>query len=262
MLAIVIGRLIPSLCILTAVASGLLSYPYRKFVAALAVGGFIHLLVFVLLGYWVGRPVLRILSALHPPFEVIASGLALAALVAWLVWSARRTPKTPIVLLPRAERLRRGLLAGLLGALVPTLLSNVLLPIGGLFLRAPAFGSLMADLAEHGPVRAIAIVVAVAFLVVSMLWGAVFGIVQPLLPGPWWLRGVLFAIVPLMASLLAILPLSGGGVLGLELGAGLLPVAAEMVRSLVYGLTLGIAYTVISPHRASRAARRASQVPA
>src|SRR3954454_5994835 len=84
MLAIVIGRLIPSLCILTAVASGLLSYPYRKFVAALAIGGFIHLLVFVLLGYWVGRPMLRILSTLLPPFEVVASGLALVGLIAWL----------------------------------------------------------------------------------------------------------------------------------------------------------------------------------
>jgi membrane protein DedA with SNARE-associated domain len=249
MLAIVLGRLIPSLCILTAVAAGLLSYPYRKFVAALAVGGFIHLLVFVVLGYYVGRPMLRILSALHPPFEAVASGLALAALIAWLVWSARRTPTTPIVMLSRGERLRRGLLAGLLGALVPTLLANVLLPIGGLFLRAPAFGSLMEDLAEHGSVRAIAVMMALLFLVVSMAWGALFGIVQPLLPGPWWLRGVLFAIVPLALSLLAILPLSGGGLLGLEL-----PILAELLRSLVYGLTVGIAYTVISPHRASRVA--------
>jgi membrane protein DedA with SNARE-associated domain len=254
MLAIVLGRLIPSLCILTAVAAGLLSYPYRRFLPALAIGGFIHLLIFVLLGYWVGRPVLRILSALHPPFEVVASGLALAALIGWLVWSARRTPTTPIVLLPRAERLRRGLLAGLLGALVPTLLANALLPIAGLFIHAPAFGSLVADLAEHGSIRAIANVTTVAFLTISMLWGALFGIVQPLLPGPLWLRGSIFAVGPLALSLLAILPLSGGGLLGLELGAGLLPLLAELVRSLVYGLTLGIAYTVMSPHRASRVA--------
>jgi membrane protein DedA with SNARE-associated domain len=52
MLAIVLGRLVPSLCILTAVAAGLLSYPYRKFLPALAFGGFVHLLIFVLLGYW------------------------------------------------------------------------------------------------------------------------------------------------------------------------------------------------------------------
>jgi membrane protein DedA with SNARE-associated domain len=252
MLAIVIGRLIPSLCILTAVAAGLLSYPYRKFLPALALGGFIHLAILVLLGYWVGRPMLRILSTLHPPFELTASVVALVGLIGWLIWSARRTPHTPILPLPRAERLQRGLLAGLLAALVPTLLANALLPIGGLLLQQPAFGSLMADLAEHGSARAIAILLAVSFLVVSMLWGALFGIVQPVLPGPWWLRGVLFALVPLAASLLAILPLSGGGILGLELGAGLLPVVAEVIRALIYGLTLGITYTVIFPHRLPR----------
>ena len=76
--AIIVGRLIPSLCILTAVAAGLLGYPYRRFLPALAVGGLLHLLIFVLLGYWVGRPVLRILSTLHPPFELTAAALALA----------------------------------------------------------------------------------------------------------------------------------------------------------------------------------------
>ena len=59
-------------------------------------------------------------------------------------------------------------------------------------------------------------------------------------------------MVPLALSLLVVLPLTGGGWLGLELGAGLLPMLAEVVRSLVYGLTLGIAYAVMSPHRQSR----------
>jgi hypothetical protein len=183
----------------------------------------------------------------------MAAIVALAALVAWLVWSARRTPKTPIVLLPRAERLRRGLLAGLLGALVSTLLAYALLPIGGLLLQPPAFGSLIVNLAETGSARAIAILTVVVFLVISLLWGALFGIVEPRLPGPEWFRGVIFAMVPLAISLVAILPLTGGGWLGLELGAGLLPLVAEIVRSLVYGLTLGSAYAVMSPHRQSRA---------
>jgi membrane protein DedA with SNARE-associated domain len=249
MLAIIIGRLVPSLCILTAVASGLFGYPYRKFVAALAIGGFIHLAVLVLLGYWVGRPVLRILSALHPPFEVTASVIALAALIGWLIWSARRTPKTPIVPLPRPERLRRGLLAGLIGALVATLLANALLPISGLLIQPPPFGSLVADLAEHGSVRAIVVTTTVAFLAVSMLWGALFGIVQPLLPGPWWLRGVVFALVPLAVTVVVVLPLTGGGLFGLKLDAGLVPLLVEIVRALVYGLTLGVAYMVVMPHR-------------
>ncbi len=251
MLAIVLGRLIPSLCVLTAVAAGLLGYPYRKYVPALALGGFIHLLVFVLLGYWVGRPVLRVLAALHPPFELTATMIALAALIAWLIWSARRTPHTPIVMLPRRERLVRGLLAGLLGSLVATLLANTVLPILGLFFPPPAFGSLIVDLAEHGSARAIAITTTVSFLVVSMLWGALFGMIHPILPGPWWMRGVIFAVVPLVVTLLVVLPLTGSGLLGLALGAGLLPMVGELVRALVYGLTLGTAYTVMSPHRSA-----------
>jgi membrane protein DedA with SNARE-associated domain len=254
MLAIVIGRLIPSLCVLTAVTAGLFNYPYRKFVVALAIGGFLHLLIFVMLGYWVGRPVLRLITALHPPFEVMAAIVALGGLIGWLIWSARRTPKTPIVLLPRGERMRRGLLAGLLGALVSTLLASALLPIGGLLLQPPAFGSLIVDLAEHGSARAIAILTIVVFLVVSMLWGALFGIVEPHLPGPEWLRGVVFATVPLAISLFVTLPLTGAGWLGLELGLGLVPLIAEIVHSLVYGLILGNAYTVMSPHRRLRAA--------
>jgi len=253
MLAIVLGRLVPSLCILTAVAAGLLSYPYRKFVLALALGGFIHLIVFVMLGYWVGRPVLRLLQTLHPPFELTASVLALVALIAWLVWSARRTPKTPFAPLPRTERLRRGLLAGLLGALVATLLANALLPISGLLIQPPPYGSLVAELAERGSVRAIVFGTTVSFLAISMLWGAAFGIVQPALPGPWWLRGAIFALVPLAVTVVVVLPLTGSGLFGLELGAGMLPLIVEVVRALVYGLTLGIAYAVVMPHRLARA---------
>jgi membrane protein DedA with SNARE-associated domain len=248
--AIVLGRLIPSLCVLTAVAAGLVGFPYRRYLPALAVGGFIHLLIFVMLGYWVGPRVLDVLEALHPPFELMAALLALGGLTAWLIRSARRTPKTPIVLLPLRERLLRGLLSGLLGATTSTLLANILLPLGGLLVRPTAFESLIVlQIARYGSVRALAVIVAVAFLISSMLWGALYGFVQPALPGPAWLRGVIFAVAPLALSLLVFLPLTGGGWLGLELGAGRLPMVAEIVRSLVYGLTLGVAYVVMSPHR-------------
>jgi membrane protein DedA with SNARE-associated domain len=251
--AIVLGRLVPSFCILTAVAAGLLGYPYRRFVLALAVGGFLHLLVFVLLGYWVGLPILDVLSKLHPPFELLAAILALAGLIAWLVRSALRTPATPIVMLPRAERLLRGLLSGLIGGLVSMLLANALLPIGGLFVRVTAFESLLGlQLARYGSVRAVAVVVAISFLAGAMLWGALFGFVQPRLPGPAWFRGVVFAIVPLTVSLLVIPPLLGGGVFGREPVAMYVPIVGEVVRSLVFGLTLGVANTVVSPHRPAK----------
>jgi hypothetical protein len=240
---------------LRAVAAGLVGFPFRRYLPALAIGGFIHLLIFVMLGYWVGPAVLAVLSTFHPPFELTAALLALIGLTAWLVRSARRTPRTPIVLLPRGERMRRGLLSGLLGALVSTLLANTLLPLGGLLVSPTAFESLLVlQLARYGSARALAVTVAVAFLVVSMLWGALYGIVQPKLPGPPWLRGVTFAVAPLAVSLLVLLPLTGAGWLGLDLEAGLLPTLGEAVRSLAYGLTLGVAYAAMSPHRPARVA--------
>ena len=47
------------------------------------------------------------------------------------------------------------------------------------------------------------------------------------------------------ASLLVVLPLLGAGPLGLGLQAGLVPAAGELVRHLLYGAALGLAYPVL-----------------
>ncbi len=253
--AIILGRLIPSLCVLTAVGAGLLGFPYRRFLPALALGGFIHLLIFVMLGYWFGLPVLGLLSALHPPFELLATLLALAALAFWLVRSARQTSPTPIVPRPLSERLTRGLLAGLIGAVVATALANVFLPLAGALIEPSALQSIIVEnLAVTGTARAVAVLIALSFQVVATLWGAVYGLVEPRLGGQSWLRGAVFGLVPLMVSLLVLLPLAGAGLFGLKLGVGPLPLFAEVVRSLVYGLSLGVSYSIMSPHRARQVA--------
>ena len=78
---------------LTAVAAGLVGFPFAALPSALAVGGFLHLLILVMLRYWVGTQMIDWLTTLHPPFELTASLLALAGLTAWLIRSARRPPK-------------------------------------------------------------------------------------------------------------------------------------------------------------------------
>jgi len=65
---------------------------------------------------------------------------------------------------------------------------------------------------------------------------------EPRLPGPGWERGLLFAPLPWLLSLLVFLPAVGGGVLGLGLGAGVLPIVGNLVLHLVYGFTLGYLY--------------------
>src|SRR5262245_34330629 len=65
----------------------------------------------------------------------------------------------------------------------------------------------------------------VAFLIGGLVWGLLYGVVfEPRLQGPGWRRGMTFAVIPWLFSLLIFLPLVGGGILGLGIGAGPLPI--------------------------------------
>ena len=65
---------------------------------------------------------------------------------------------------------------------------------------------------------------------------------EPRLHGPNWWRGMQFALVPWLLSLVVFLPLMGGGVLGMDVGAGPLPIIGNLILHLVYGAVLGISY--------------------
>jgi hypothetical protein len=90
-----------------------------------------------------------------------------------------------------------------------------------------------------------------AFVVLPTLWGALYGVVEPVLPGPARLRGVLFSTMPLAFSLLVVLPLAGAGPLGLGLDAGPIPALGEAVRYLTYGLTMGATFPILTPRSVS-----------
>ena len=51
---------------------------------------------------------------------------------------------------------------------------------------------------------------------------------EPRLHGPNWWRGMQFALVPWLLSLVVFLPLMGGGVLGMDIGAGLLRILKKL----------------------------------
>jgi hypothetical protein len=65
---------------------------------------------------------------------------------------------------------------------------------------------------------------------------------EPRLAGSGWRRGVTFSLVLWLLSILVILPLTGGGFLGLDLGAGPLPILGNLILHLIYGATLGALY--------------------
>jgi uncharacterized membrane protein YagU involved in acid resistance len=77
----------------------------------------------------------------------------------------------------------------------------------------------------------------IAWAVVYAAWA------EPRLTGPSWRRGLVFCLLPWVASLVVFLPLVGGGPLGLALGAGPLPIVGNLVLHLVYGGVLGELYS-------------------
>jgi len=81
------------------------------------------------------------------------------------------------------------------------------------------------------------------FFVGGLLWALLYGgVVEPRLHGAAWQRGVQFALIPWLVSLVVVLPLVGGGLLGMSLGAGPLPIIGNLVLHIVYGALLGGIY--------------------
>jgi hypothetical protein len=80
------------------------------------------------------------------------------------------------------------------------------------------------------------IVVGLGWALVYVLWA------EPRLSGPGWLRGMTFSLLPAIISILALLPLGGGGFLGWALGAGPFPIFGNLILHLAYGTALGAVY--------------------
>src|SRR5262249_20397552 len=86
-------------------------------------------------------------------------------------------------------------------------------------------------------------VAAARYFAGGLLWAVLYArLAEPYLPGPDWWRGLLFAAVPALVSLVVVLPLLGGGLFGLALGAGPLPLLGNLLLHVVYGTTLGLIY--------------------
>jgi hypothetical protein len=82
-----------------------------------------------------------------------------------------------------------------------------------------------------------------AYLVGGVLWALVYArFGAPFLAGPHWWRGLGFSLLPAAVSVVVVLPLLGGGLLGAAIGAGPLPVLGNLLLHALYGSTLGLLY--------------------
>src|SRR5438552_5091021 len=87
--AVFLGRLVPGLRIVTAVACGVFEVPFTVFFPRMAIGALLYILVYTLLGYFLGQPVLSMLEKVHIPFALLGSLLPLS-LILFCVRRARQ----------------------------------------------------------------------------------------------------------------------------------------------------------------------------
>jgi len=101
------------------------------------------------------------------------------------------------------------------------------------------------------------VAVVLIHLVVGILWAVLYAYVfEPRLSGNAAVRGMKFALLPWLLSLVVFLPAVGGGFLGLAIGAGPLPAIGNLVLHLAYGFTLGVTYGPLSELPADDFSRR------
>jgi membrane protein DedA with SNARE-associated domain len=247
--AVLLGRLLPGLRVLTAIACGIFRVPYRVFLPAMSLGSLVYIVGYTMLGFLAGPPVLGLFEALHLPLGVLGSGVPLLVLMAGLIL-VRRGLAHP---LPRPalrawHRARVGLLAGLLATAAALLTLDLMVVIAGDLawrlpdsLLAEAAGQLSQALGRDATGGLLWLAVP---LVAGVGWGGLYAVwAEPRLRGPDALRGLVFAVLPYVV---------GGGLLAplvaqVADAAPLAPVAlfTEAVRQAFFGLTLGLAYPVL-----------------
>jgi membrane protein DedA with SNARE-associated domain len=257
-IAVVLGRLLPGLRVLTAIACGIFRVPYRVFLPAMSLGSLIYIVGYTMLGYFAGPAVLGVFEALHLPLGLVGSGGPLLFLIAGLVLVRRGLPHP----LPRPDlrpwqRARIGLLAGLLATVGALLTLDLMVVVAGdLAWRLPdslpavTAGQLAQALARDVTGGLLWLVVP---LVAGVGWGGLYAAwAEPRLHGPDAARGLVFAFLPYLV---------GGALLAPVLAqvadaTQVAPVAllTEAGRQAFFGLILGLGYPVLrarhGPNRA------------
>jgi membrane protein DedA with SNARE-associated domain len=260
--AVFLGRLVPGLRIVTAVACGVFEVPFTVFFPAMSLGALLYIVVYTLLGYFFGQPVLSLLEKVHISFALLGSLVPLGLLLVWTYRTrqelGRRTSSPALT--DHESLLRAGALAGLLATIGSTLLLNVVINLAGnIAFNAP--GTIVEQTAARlafalaRDVQPVLLFMAVpGFLLVGVLWGALYAIWgEALFPSDWpdWLRGLVYSALPLAASLLVAMPLLGIGFLGIG-ATGAVAATGELLRHAAYGVLLGLLYPIFRARRPVR----------
>ncbi|MGI8854842.1 MAG: DedA family protein [Thermomicrobiales bacterium] len=239
--AIVLGRILPGLRIITPIAAGVLGMPFSSFLPALALGGFLYILGYTLLGVFVGPAALALYDRISLPVSALASLAVLAALF-FAMRQLRRAP--PAFTQDRHGALASSLIAGVLAGVAGLLAANSVSEF-------ITFGRRLAGYQRIAVTRGVGsglrfVLAWPAFLVCAALLGLlayVIGVARL----ARWQTILLSAGVPLIVSLAVLYPLTEQRHLGLSEYREQIIFAVDAMRWLVYGLAL-TAFLPLLPH--------------
>lgn len=230
--AVLVGRLVPGLRVITPVAAGVLGMPLRSFVPALAAGGFVYLLVVTLLGVLVGPLALAFVERVGLPTGALVS--LGTVLVGWYVVRGLKR-ELPAFAHGGAGAAVAARLDGLLAGVAALLLTNGVTGVAAFVLQF--FGYALPLGAEEVGTGLRLLLGWPVFLGVAALLGALDEhlIEDRLRPRT---RVAVVAGVPLAIILAVALPLAAGHYIALGVGGGFALLAIEALRWLAYGVAL------------------------
>jgi len=82
------------------------------------------------------------------------------------------------------------------------------------------------------------------FMIGSVLWGGLFAVVSPALPGEsLWLKGVSFGVGAWLMMMIAVMPMAGAGFFGAKLG--LAAPIMTLILHIIFGAILGGVYSAL-----------------
>ncbi|MGC8477668.1 MAG: DUF6789 family protein [Acetobacteraceae bacterium] len=83
------------------------------------------------------------------------------------------------------------------------------------------------------------------FFIGSVMWGIIYAWLDPSLPGPHWIRGIIFATGAWLVMMVVVMPMAGAGLFGLTLG--IMAPIATLVLHWIFGAVLGWTYGALLP---------------
>lgn len=212
---------------------------------------------------WAGPQAVAIMEGVHLPLRALLTGVTFVTLGSALLVLYRRASGHGGLTAPRStSRLREtaspetAVLAGFLATIEMGLGVNLLLyGLSAVEVLRPeaaliSFLRLAAERFTAGSVPRLVLLLVLLILTVNIGMALLYARVGVRsLPGPPWLEGLLFAVVPFLLWGLVVLPLCGAGPFGLGLGAGWWPLAGEAVRHALFGVGLGVSHALLARAR-------------